>query len=108
MISLSFAMLVAAQGGLSDSREAYARCLKDFSRNAIEQKTEPAAFETALAAACKDKEALLKSALLQSDRAMGVKAAASEKGAAEQLADYRAMAKEDYAFEWEAAAKPKP
>jgi len=107
MISLTVALLVLAPNGLSDSRESYARCLKDFARTSLQQKMEPAAFETALAAACKDKEALLRTALIQSDKAMGIKAAISEKSAAEQLADYRDMAKEDYRFEWEAASKPK-
>ena len=49
-----------------------------------------------MATACKDKEAALKSALIAADLALGLKRAASEKSAAEQLADYRIMAKEDF------------
>ena len=109
MISSVLALLlVAAPDAVGQNREAYARCLKDFARASIEKKLEPAAFETELAAVCKDKEAVLKSALLKSDAAMGIKAAVSQKSTAEQIADYVAMAKEDYRFEFDSATKPKP
>jgi hypothetical protein len=108
MISLALALLVSAQNDTADSREAYARCLKSFARTSLEQKMEPGAFDAALGSACKDKEALLKTALTRADLAMGIKAAASSKSTAEQLTDYVSMAKEDYRFEFEAANKPKP
>ncbi len=108
MISLTIALLVAAPNATAASREAYARCLKDFARTSLEKKTEPTAFETEIAAACKDKEALLKTALIRDNSAMGMKAAASEKNSVEQIADYLAMAKEDYRYGFEEQAKPKP
>lgn len=106
--ALALMLLYAAPGATSESREAYARCLKDFVRNSAEQKMEPAVFDTAISTACKDKEALLKSALTAADLAMGLKRAASEKSTSEQIADYLSMAKEDYKADFEASSKPQP
>jgi hypothetical protein len=107
MISLSLALLLAAApDATSQNREAYARCLKDFMRASLEQKMEPAAFDTAIVSACKDKEAPLKAALLNADLAMGLKRAASEKSTSEQIADYLSMAKEDYRADLASAPKP--
>ncbi len=98
MISSALAMLlyVAAPNATAESREAFARCLKDVVRTSLEEKKDAATFQAALASACKDKEVMLKSALVSSDVAMGLKRAASEKASAEQIADYRVMAKEDF------------
>ena len=100
-------LIVAAPDPTAQNRETYARCLKDFMRASHEQKMEPAAFDAALASACKDKEALLKTALTKADLAMGIKRAVSEKSTSEQIADYLAMAKDDYRADFE-AEKPKP
>jgi hypothetical protein len=98
MISSALAMLLlaAAPNTAAQSREAYARCLKDVVRTSAEKKLEAVAFETELASACKDKEATFKTHLLSADMALGMKRAASEKALAEQISDYRAMAKEDF------------
>ncbi len=89
-------MLLLAANPTADTREAYARCLKDFGRKAAEEKMDAAAFDAGIASACKDKEALLKTALINADVGMGLKRAAAEKSTAEQIADYLSMAKEDY------------
>ena len=94
--TLAMLMIAAAPNATSENREAFARCLKDHVRTSLEQKVDAAAFGSSLAAACKDKEAALRNALIAADLAMGLKRAASEKSAAEQLADYRIMAKEDF------------
>lgn len=107
MISVALAtlLLTAAPNNAAESREAYARCLKDFMRSSLEQKMEAAAFDTALAGACQDKQALFKTTMVNADVAMGMKRPASEKAIAEQIADYVAMAKEDYRAELAATAK---
>ena len=94
--TLAMLMLAAAPNATSENREAFARCLKEHVRVSLEQKVSAEAFGSSLASACKDKEAALKNALIAADLAMGLKRAASEKSAAEQLADYRIMAKEDF------------
>ena len=106
--ALALMLLYAGPNATSESREAYARCLKDFVRNSAEQKMEPAAFNTAIVTVCKDKEAALKAALTASDLAMGLKRAASQKSTAEQIADYLSMAKEDYKADFDASSKPQP
>ena len=110
MISTALAMMLfyAGPNATAESREAYARCLKDFVRASAEKKLEPAAFDAAIGTACKDKEAMLKSALTSADLAMGLKRAASEKSTADQIADYLSMAKEDYKADFETASKPQP
>ena len=105
---LAMTLLGAAQNATGESREAYARCLKDFVRTSAEKKMDAAAFDAAVASACKDKEALLKSALISSDMAMGLKRAAAEKSTAEQITDYLTMAKEDYRADLSSAEKPQP
>ncbi|MDP8912855.1 MAG: hypothetical protein M3N39_04675 [Pseudomonadota bacterium] len=98
MVEYTIAMLMvaAAPNATAESREAFARCLKDHVRASLEQKASAETFGSSLAAACKDKEAALRNALIAADLALGLKRAASEKSAAEQLADYRIMAKEDF------------
>lgn len=109
MISIALAsMLAVAVSPSSESREGYARCLKDFMRASLEQKMEPAAFDAAIATACRDKQALFKTALINADLALGMKRAASEKAIGEQIADYIAMAKEDYRAELASAPKNTP
>jgi hypothetical protein len=98
MVEFTIAMLLiaAAPGATSENREAFARCLKDHVRTSVEQKATAEVFGSSLASACKDKELALRNALIAADIAMGMKRAASEKSAAEQVADYRIMAKEDF------------
>ena len=108
MISAAVAMLLlgAAAEPPAKSREAYARCLKDLARTSLEKKMDAAAFDTALAAACRDKEALFKTSLVGSEVAMGVKRAVAERGIQEEIASYRTEAKEGYRAELASAPQP--
>ncbi len=107
MISVVLAsmLLVAAPNSAAQSRDGFARCLKDLVRSSVEKKMEPAAFDTAIAGACQDKMALFKAAMVNSDVAMGMKRAASEKAIGQEIADYIAGAKEDFRAELAAAPK---
>ena len=97
MISYALAtMMLVAAPNTAPVRESYARCLKDFVREGLEKKMEAGAFSSAFDAACRDKEASFKNAQVGSDVAMGLKRAASEKAIGAEIADYRAMAKEDF------------
>jgi hypothetical protein len=108
MISSALAMLLlaAAPNGAAQSREAYARCLKDVVKASVEKKLEAVAFDTALASACRDKETTFKINMVSSEVAMGIKRTVSEKGMADEIADYRNTAKED--FQAALADAPKP
>jgi hypothetical protein len=110
MISTALVLMLVYAGpnAVAESREAYARCLKDFVRTSSEKKMEPSAFDAAIMSACKDKEAMLRTALTSADLAMGLKRAASEKSTSDQIADYLSMAKEDYKADFETAPKPQP
>ncbi len=89
-------MLLLAANPAAQAREGYARCLKEFVRTGVEKKIEAAAFETELKSACLDKEAVFKNARLSADGAVGIKRAESQNALAEEIADYRNMAKEDF------------
>ena len=108
MISSAIAMLLlAAPAGnpASQSRDGYAKCLQAFVRSSAEKKMEPSAFEAALAAACRDKEALFKNSMVDSEVKVGIKRAVAEQGVQQEIADYRATAKEDYQAELASAPK---
>ena len=110
MISSALAMLLlvvaAGKNPAAQSREGYARCLKYFVRVSAEKKMDSAAFEAALAAACRDKEALFKNTMVSSEVALGVKRAVAEKGIQEEISDYRSTAKEDFQAELTLASSP--
>jgi hypothetical protein len=107
MISVVVALLLPiAADNPAKSRDAYARCLKDFVRTSVEKKMDAAGFTAALNGACRDKEALFKNVMVSSEVAIGIKRAVSEKGVSDEINDYRSMAKED--FEAALASAPKP
>jgi hypothetical protein len=110
MISVALAMLMAAPPATNpaQSREGYARCLKDLVRESADKKMDAAAFEAALAAACRDKEALFKNAMVSSEVGLGVKRAVAEQGMAEEISTYRTMAKEDFQASLAVAPNPNP
>lgn len=104
--ALALMLLAAAPNSATQSREAYARCLKEVVKTSVEKKLEAVAFDSALASACRDKETLFKTNMISADLAMGLKRASSEKAMSEEIADYRTMAKED--FKAALAEAPKP
>jgi hypothetical protein len=107
MISVVVALLlpIAAESP-SKSREAYARCLKEFVRTSAEKKMDAAGFTAALSGACRDKEALFKNVMVSSEVGLGIKRAVAEKGISDEINDYRSMAKEDFEAELASASKP--
>jgi hypothetical protein len=108
MISTAIAlvMFTAAPEDASSVRSAYSRCLKEVVKTSVEKKLALTSFDSAVAAACADKEAQLKALLIKSGAATGLKRAVSEQATAEELRDYRTMAKED--FQAELASAPQP
>jgi hypothetical protein len=107
MISVFIALLlpIAAETP-SKSRDAYARCLKDFVKASAEKKMDAPTFTAALSGACKDKEILFKNVMVSSEVALGIKRPVAEKGISEEINDYRSMAKEDFEAELASVQKP--
>ena len=108
MISLVVALLlpVAADNSAKVSRDVYSKCIKEFVRTSAEKKLDAPGFAAAFNGVCRDQEAAFKKAMVTSEVALGIKRAISEKGVADEVNDYRAMAKED--FEAQLASAPKP
>ncbi len=108
MISSAIAILlaVAAAEDPVEVRRAYSRCLKEFVQTSLDKKVELVAFDSAFASACQDKEVRLKAMLIQSGITKGMKRNISEKATAEEIADYRIMAKEEFQSQLETTPKP--
>ena len=100
MISVALAMMMAGPAtpvpAVKLSREGYARCLKDLVRKSAEDKVEPTAFDSALAAACRDKEASFKAAMVGEQVSLGIKRTEAERSVLQDIEDYRSGAKEDF------------
>ncbi|HET9428380.1 MAG TPA: hypothetical protein VFO69_08495 [Allosphingosinicella sp.] len=97
----SFVTVIAAAASMqadpvNSARRAYTDCLQAYMRAQLEQRTEPAAFEAALASQCSDRAAAFTSAVVQRDsRADG--RARAEENAHMQMEDIRATKIEYYA-----------
>ena len=98
MISSALAMmlLVAAPDASGQARKDFARCINDFVKDGVEKKMEAAAFDGAVDAACKDKEANFRTALVGGYVSTGMKRPEAERVVVEQIADYRITAKEAF------------
>ena len=109
MISSAIAMLLLVAAAPADpareSRDGYANCLKEFVRSAAEKKMDAASFDSGLAAACRDKEALFKTTMVASEVKLGIKRGVAEQGIQQEISDYRSMAKEE--FQAELASAPR-
>jgi hypothetical protein len=110
MITLAISAVLAAAAAQPDpvipARKAYSACLNKVTAEHLDKKTEPAAFDGALQPACAREEAALKTALVASDVARGFPRKDAEDGAALQVEDYLAVAKEDYRGYLESGSRP--
>lgn len=98
---LSLMALAAAAASMqadpvNGARRAYTECLQSYMRAQLEQRTEPAAFEAAVASQCSDRAAAFTAAVVQRDsRADG--RARAEENARSQMEEIRATKIEYYA-----------
>ncbi|QPQ56078.1 hypothetical protein IC614_05780 [Allosphingosinicella flava] len=110
MFSLALSMVLAAAAAAPDpvipARKAYSACLNKVTIENLDKKTDASAFDGLLQGACAAPEAELKKALIASDLARGFKRKDAEEGAALQIDDYLAVAKEDYRGYQESKTKP--
>ena len=98
MITLVIALALAAPnpGSIDAPRRAFAACLKTFETNQLNAKVDPAAYETAVKAACPTEAESLMQALVKYDVAMGTKRATAASNAQRDVDDYRLTSVERY------------
>jgi hypothetical protein len=104
---LLVALLASAQGNLAPARSAYTRCLGNVMRADLKVKTEPAAFTTKLAAACKTEEATFRSASIAVDVAAKISRATAEQNANEEIGYIRENTAETYMSYMDTNTSPK-
>lgn len=100
MISTMLAMTLAATAAqadpVNDARRAYSDCMRGFMRTSLQQRMEPAAFETALNAQCTERAAAYREALIRRDARNGGGRARAEQDAEMTIEDTKANTLEYY------------
>lgn len=96
LIALTAAMAAMQADPVNNARRAYADCLRSYMRAQLEQRTEPAAFESALATQCTDRAAAYSAALVQRDSRVGGSRARAEEDARMAMEDMRTTTIEYY------------
>ena len=104
MISLALAaMILAAQGGgAPQARHAYGECLRQTMQTHLETKTEPSAFDAALASACSAQAATYRNAVMAAEKAAGSSPADAQDLANSEIEDLEANTKDLYRANLEA------
>lgn len=96
LIALSAAATAMQADAINSARRAYNDCLRSYMRAQLEQRTEPSAFESALAQQCTDRGAAFTAALIQRDSRTGGSRARAEEDARMTMEDMRATTVEYY------------
>ena len=96
MISSVLAMLLLAPSpqAIVHARKDYSACLSNFRKEKAKDKLDLKAFETGMETACAAKAQQLRSAIVAVDTAAGIKRAAAEEGAGEEIQSMRENIKE--------------
>ena len=97
MMALVAALAAAQSDPVNNARQAYNSCLRAYMRAQLEQRTDPAAFESALSSQCTDRGAAFTAALIQRDSRAGGGRARAEEDARMTMEDMRATTAEYYA-----------
>jgi hypothetical protein len=108
MISVVLASMMAMQQPaiVSRARDQFGACLSNHMRSSLKAKMKPEEFETGLTAACADQEAAFRKALVEVDVAKGIKRAAAEGFAGDQIEDYLYRTKDTFQMYHEEGAVP--
>lgn len=104
-ISTLVLALLLAGGDPNGARKDFSACLHAFGRANLEKKTTPDAFDSLVATACISEEGEFRKAVIASDVSRGISRKTSEQGVADEIADYRAVMKESYRGDFDAANK---
>jgi len=105
-LSAALTFAAAAPDPVIPTRKAYSSCINKTISEHVDKKAEPAVFNSAVKGACSAQEASLRDALIKSDIARGFKRKDAEEGAGLQIADYLAVAQEEYPGYLESNTKP--
>jgi hypothetical protein len=107
---LAIALLWAPPDPSIAARKAYSNCLSDFVKATSEKKTPPGEFDMLVDDACSDKATSFRNLMVAADVKRGISRRTAEQGVEDELADFRASAKETYRLYVEpsatAAAQP--
>jgi hypothetical protein len=108
MISVVLASMMAMQQPaiVSRARDQFGTCLSNHMRSSLKAKMKPEEFETTLTAACADQEAAFRKALVEVDVGKGIKRAAAEGFAGEQVDDYFYRTKDSFLMYHEEGTLP--
>lgn len=97
IIGIAAAAAAMQADPVNNARRAYSDCLRSYMRAQLEERVEPAAFETALSGQCTDRATAFTAALVQRDSRTGGSRARAEEDARMTMEDMRATTSEYYA-----------
>jgi hypothetical protein len=95
LLALSLAAAMQSDAA-NQARRDYSTCLRTFMRTSLEQRMEPAAFETAMASQCTAQATAYRTAMIQRDQRSGGSRARAEEDAQVMIDDTRANVLEYY------------
>ncbi len=100
MLIISTALMLMLAGtpdeDMGMARKAYAKCLSDFTTDARSRQVTAADYKAGLQPKCADQEAALRTAILAADKADGLKPAAAQADADDQVKEYLEKFTADY------------
>ena len=105
-IALIMVMTAAAPDATPSARKAYSACLEKFMVKGLDEKMEPAAFDTAVAGACSAEAARLRQAAIDANVAAGRKRADAESMVAGDIEDYQLNTRELFREFKDTGARP--
>ena len=87
--SLVVSLLLTTQVFAAGPRQQFSSCLRTFMNTKLEERVAPAAFETELAAACREQEAAYRTAYIDAATRAGDRRPAAERDANLEVEDLR-------------------
>lgn len=96
LLSAALATTAMQSEAANSARRAYSDCLRAFMRTSLEQRMEPAAFETAMSTQCTTQATAYRAAMVQRDQRAGGSRARAEEDAQIMIDDEKANTLEYY------------
>ncbi len=86
--ALALQSTAALNAKVDSSRSAYLKCMRAYLHDQLKAKTNAGAFNDAAATACQAEQTAFHTAMMASDRAMGLKPADAKASADDEVANY--------------------
>jgi hypothetical protein len=96
LLATALALTAMQSDAANSARRAYSDCLRTFMRASLQQRMEPAAFETAMGNQCTTQATAYRAALVQRDQRAGGSRARAEEDAQIMIDDTKANVLEYY------------